>query len=90
MKITDDAKKIFDEALADEKANAIRMSTSHSCCGASLSFEAVTLSNQDKPEDINGIAVIMDEETHKWTNGITIDVQGGHFTMSGGAPSCCG
>ena len=65
-------------------------STSRSCCGTSLHFEPVTLTDQDQPEDINGISVLMDEATRAWTGTVTIDEEYGGLTLHDSAASCCG
>jgi len=90
MKITDEAKKLISGELADKNADVIRLHTSHSCCGTSLHFEFLTVSNQDTPENINGLAVLMDKETQAWTDTVTIGAQGGQLTLSDSAASCCG
>lgn len=90
MKITDEAKVLIDEALTEKGDNAIRLHTSRSCCGTSLRFELVTLTDQDQPETINGLSVLMDEETREWTGTVTIGAAGGRLTLHDSAASCCG
>lgn len=89
MKITDEAKLLINEVLAGEKANAIRLHTNRSCCGTSLQFELVTLTDQDQPEIINGLSVLMDKETQAWTGTVTIGAAGGKLTLHDSAASCC-
>lgn len=90
MKITDKAKVLINKALSEEGTNAIRLHTSRSCCGTSLRFEPVTLTDQDQPEDINGLSVLMDEETRAWTDTVTIDAEYDGLTLHDSAASCCG
>lgn len=90
MKITDEAKQLLNKALDEKKADGIRMRTSRSCCGTSLRFELVTVTDQDRPEDINGLSVLMDEETRTWTGTVTIDAEDGRLILHDSAASCCG
>lgn len=90
MKITDEAKKFIQETLTEEKADAIRLHTSNSCCGKSLGFEAVNLTGQEQPDRINDVSILMDQETRAWTDTVTLDVTDGSFTVTDSAASCCG
>lgn len=90
MKITDEAKVLLSKALEEKDANGIRLRTSRSCCGTSLRFELVVVTDKDKPEDINGLSVLMDEETRAWTGTVTIDAADGKLTLYDSAASCCG
>lgn len=90
MKITDEAKKVINEALTKKKADGMRLRTSRSCCGKSLRFELVTIAGEDQPENINGVSVLMDDETRAWTETITIDAANGSLTLRDSASSCCG
>jgi Fe-S cluster assembly iron-binding protein IscA len=90
MKITDGAKKFIQETLDEEKADAIRLRTSNSCCGRSLQFELVKLTGQEQPEMINGLSILMDQETRAWTNTITLGARGNRLTLTDSAASCCG
>lgn len=90
MKITDEAKQLLNKALSEKEVNGIRLRTSRSCCGTSLKFELVTITDEDKPEDINGLSVLMDEETRAWTGTVTIDAEYGRLTLHDSAASCCG
>lgn len=89
MEITNEAKKLLEEALAEQDADGIRFHTSRSCCGTSLQLETVKITAGDEPEDINGLSVLMDEETHAWTGTVTIDVENGRLSIHDTA-SCCG
>lgn len=90
MKITNEAKALINGELSNQGANAIRLRTSRSCCGTSLRFELVSLTDQDHPEDINGLPVLMDEETRAWTGTVTIDAADGRLILHDSAASCCG
>lgn len=90
MEITNEAKVLINRELSEQGANAIRLRTSRSCCGTSLRFELVSFTNQDQPENINGLSVLMDEETRAWTGTVTIDAADGRLTLHDSAASCCG
>lgn len=90
MKITDGAKEILNAALQQESANGIRLHTEKSCCGTSLQFELITISTEEQPETINGLSVLMDEETRAWTGTVTIDAENGKLTLHDSASCCCG
>lgn len=90
MKITDGAKEIINAALQQENANSVRLHTEKSCCGTSLQFELVTITTEDHPETINGLSVLMDDETRTWTGTVTIDAENGKLTLHDSASSCCG
>lgn len=90
MEITNEAKVLIEEKLAAKKANAIRLRTIRSCCGASLRFELVALDQQDQPVKINGLSVLMDDETRAWIDTVTIGAANGRLTLHDSASSCCG
>lgn len=90
MKITDEANILINKALSKKGADAISLYTSRSCCGASLRFKLVTLTEQDNPEYINGVFVLMDDETRAWTSTVTIDAAEGRLTLHDSTASCCG
>lgn len=50
----------------------------------------VTITTEDQPEIINGLSVLMDEETRAWTGTVTIDVENGKLTLHDSALFCCG
>lgn len=88
MQITNAAKEILDKALTEQQCNALRLHTQNSCCGRSLQFELVTLEAEDKAETVNGLSVLMDDETRQWTGTVTIDADGENLKLSE-STSCC-
>lgn len=88
MQITDAAKKILGEALAEQQCNALRLHTQSSCCGRSLQFELAVLGAEGKAEMINGLSVLMDDDTRKWTGTVTVDADGEKLTLIN-SESCC-
>lgn len=88
MQITDAAKKIISEALAAEQCDSLRLHTTRSCCGKSLNFELVKIGADEKADMINGLSVLMDDDTRQWTGTVTIDAEGEKLTLNDSA-SCC-
>ena len=64
MKITDTSKLIFLQVMEENQSDAVKISlTNHESGGKVLDMQCVKLSENDRVIDINGIKVIMDEET---------------------------
>lgn len=87
MQITDAAKKMISEAIAEKGCNGIQLYTEKSCCGKSLQIALVVIAENEKTDSVNGISVLMDDETREWTENITIDVEGGQLRLV--RASCC-
>lgn len=91
MKITDGAKTLIMEALASNSCDCLYITQEESCCGTSLNFQMTNLKAEDKAISINGVSVLMDNETQVKTEGVTLDAQDGELTIEDGASSCdCG
>ncbi|MCH5180761.1 MAG: hypothetical protein J1F32_06080 [Erysipelotrichales bacterium] len=74
MKITDECKPIFLQVMEENKSNAIKISlTDHESGGKALDMQCVTLGESDHAVDINGIKVIMDEDTEKMLEHYVFD-----------------
>ena len=90
MEITNQAKLLIQSALEDANANAVRVKASHSCCGTNLQFELTTLISGEPAEIINGLSVLMDVETQKQTESVTIDAEKGQLKLIDNNAPCCG
>lgn len=91
MTITDEAKKIMETALHEDKNEAFRFVTSRGCCGNSLTMTLVELGPEDLYETLNGLNIVMDDETKSWTDTVTIEADGERLLMKDSAASCsCG
>lgn len=88
MQITDAAKKIINDALEKEQCNGIRLHTTSSCCGKSLNFELVEIGIDEKAESINGLSVLMVDDTRMCTGTVTVDADGEKLTLIN-SESCC-
>ena len=89
MKITDEAAELIREVLTEAGADGLRLRTVRSCCSTSLQVEVVTLTEQDQPEEIGGLQVLMDRETRDWTGPMTIGAAGGRLTLHDPSNACC-
>lgn len=89
MQITDGAKKIISEAIAEKECNGIQLYTEKSCCGGTLQIALVVISEDEKADVVNGVSVLMDDETRQWTGNITIDEEGGQLKLIDASSCCC-
>lgn len=88
MQITDAARKIISDAIEAEQCDGVRLYTTRSCCGQSLNFELIKMEANEKSEVINGLYVLMDDDTRQWTGTVTIDADGEKLILINSA-SCC-
>lgn len=72
MKITDEARKIVEKALADNKSDCLKVTQIPSCCGTSLKFLLVKLEAGEEAVNIKGIPVFMEQQTAKRAETVTL------------------
>ncbi len=89
MKITDDAKKLIEDALVSNDCDCMRVTLEKSCCGTSLSFSLEKSDPGAKPVSINGINVMMDEQAQTRAENILLDVEDGDLVIKGDENSSC-
>lgn len=89
MQITDAAKEMISGAITEKECNGIQLYTEKSCCGKTLQIALVVISENEKPDSVNGISVLMDDETREWTGNITIDAEGGQLKLIDASSCCC-
>lgn len=90
MKITDEAKSMLNSIFTSEKYDCMKASLQKGCCGTSVAFTLSKLKPNDKPIDVNGIPVLMDDKTQDRATKITIKVEKGELVIhDDGASSCC-
>lgn len=89
MKITDKARDIITNALVYNGYNCLRVMTQKSCCGTSVYFVLANLKAGDNPVSINGISVLMDDETQVRAKTVIITTKHGKLMIEDDAPSCC-
>lgn len=89
MKITDEAKSLITEALVSNNCDCLQVLLKKTCCGTSLNFVPKKLQASDKPVLINGVSVMMDNQTQARTEKIALAVEDGELIIQDDAQSCC-
>ncbi|ORX23187.1 hypothetical protein BVF91_07855 [Thermoanaerobacterium sp. PSU-2] len=89
MIITDEAKKILEEAFVSNDCDCLKATLQKSCCGTSLVFYLGKLENGDEPVSINGISVLMEDDVRKRAESVTITVENGELAIHDDASSDC-
>lgn len=75
MKITDKCKPIFLEVMKENDSDAIKFSLiDHESGKKALDMQCVKLSEGEQAKEINGIKIIMDEETDKMLEHYIFDM----------------
>lgn len=89
MKITEEAKKMIEELFSSNDCDCLKATLQKSCCGTSLVFNLAKLKEGDAPISINGISVLMDDDTKKRAETVTITVVNGELFIQDEASSGC-
>lgn len=90
MQITDGAKEVFQKVLEEKKCDALKIALSDHDGGKALNMECVTLSKDDHAININGLKIIMDEDTEEMLEHYVFDKDetGGLKLVYKGPHSC--
>lgn len=89
LKITDEAKVLLTELLAENNCDCLLVGLQPSCCGTSLDLSLTSKEPIDHPITINGISVIMDEAGKARSKNITLSVENGELVILGDTSSGC-
>lgn len=90
LKISDEAKSILTEMLAENDCDCLFVSLQPSCCGTSLDFSLTKKEAKDQPIIINGISVLIDEASKARTENVMLSTENGELVILGDtARSCC-
>jgi hypothetical protein len=89
MKITDEAKILIAEALVSNDCDCLEVTLQQSCCGTSLDFALAKLEVGEKPILVNGISVMMDDQTQAKTETVTLLTEDGELVIQDETQSCC-
>lgn len=89
MKITPIAQKVLKQIFEENQADGLEASLQQSCHGLMPVLQVVRFEEGDQPETIDGIAVLMDENTQSSLENLTIDLQDGELVLVGFS-ECCG
>lgn len=54
-----------------------------------MQIALVVISEGEKADVVNGVSVLMDDETRQWTGNITIDEEGGQLKLIDASSCCC-
>ncbi len=90
MKIAEEAKTIILAAMAQNDLDCMVVSQLESCCGKQLNFALGKAKPSDKPVNVDGISMIIDEEILKGCDSLTILAEKGQLFMHDDKPSECG
>jgi len=89
MKITDEAKEIVMQGLTANECDCLQAILKQSGCGTKVSFSLSNLKGDDKVEIVNGIPIIMDDDTLKRVEQLTLYSENGELLFQDDAPSSC-
>lgn len=91
MKITDSARDALKQILAEQNADGLLVQIQETCCGKNPVFQLAAFDENDKPEEFNGIQMVIPEETADAVEDLIIDVINDELVVlnavNGG---CCG
>lgn len=90
MLITDDARDLFKNVLHGRKSNAVQFRTNPSASGKLLGISLVDTRDTKKIEHINGVPVLIDEQTKEWTKTVFIDAEGTKIKLIEMENDACG
>ena len=74
MKITDSAKDVLQQALNETGAHGLRVAIQETCCGKSPVIGLDVYTEDDQPETVNDINIVIPEEARDVVDGLEIDL----------------
>ncbi len=83
MKITLPAQEVLKQLFQENEADGLQTFFQQSCHGVMPVFQMVRFEEGDHPENIDGIAVLIDEEAHSLVEDIVIDLKEGELVLYG-------
>ena len=83
MKITLPAQEALKQLFQENEADGLQAFFHQSCHGVMPVFQMVRFEEGDHPENIDGIAVLVDEEGHSILEDIVIDLKDGELVLYG-------
>lgn len=91
MKITNKAKKILAEILAQNKMDTVVISVAKSgCCGGSINLDLADSKDCQNVKQVNGLNISVSAEDEKALDDITFDTEGQNIVIKSGKSSGCG
>lgn len=97
MRITDSAREVLQQALQETGAHGLRVAIQETCCGKSPVIGLDVYTEDDQPETINDINIVIPEEARDVVDGLEIDLVNGELVVlntvcgcGGHEGGCCG
>lgn len=81
MKVTEPAKQALNQILTDNQADGLQVVLQQSCCGVSPVFQLVRFDAEDRPDDIDGIQILIDDEAREAVSEVIIDLKDGELVV---------
>lgn len=88
LQVTNEAKKMLNQSMKNHNCDCLRVFTQPGCCGVSLKFALDQKKSDELSTSINGVPVIMNQETEQQTDSLTINVVDGGLVIDGGGCGC--
>lgn len=88
MKITEEGKKALEDIMAQTKADGLMVEMQESCCGFTPVFRLATFDENDKPEDVDGIKIVIPEAAKELTENLVIDLSHGELVVMNAGCGC--
>ncbi len=90
MKITDSAREVLQQALQETGAHGLRVAIQETCCGKSPVIGLDVYTEDDQPETINDINIVIPEEARDVVDGLEIDLVNGELVVLNTVCGCGG
>lgn len=74
MKITDSAKEVLQQALNETGAHGLRVAIQETCCGKSPVIGLDVYTEDDQPETVNDINIVIPEEARDVVDGLELSL----------------
>ena len=81
MKITEEAKKVLNQVLEENKADGLLVTLQETCCGKSPVFQIAVFDENDPKEEIDGIQVSAGEDEKAVIEDMVIDLVNGELVV---------
>ena len=89
MTITQEAKSLLDKVFETNGYDCLKASLQESCCGKSLVLSMAKLDDKDEPVTIDGVSVLMNNETKERAKSVTLTTRKGKLVLQDEATTGC-
>lgn len=90
MKITDEARDVLKGVISENNADGLLVELTRTCCGEAPVFRFAAFDENDKPESINGIDIVVPENIGDALDDLIIDMVNGELVVMSSAAGGCG